>query len=57
MIKVTIWKDDGNGRSKTLIHNTLSEEDVIEAISMLLFTQGVIDFNNKYEIEIDSFVR
>lgn len=57
MIKIDIWKNKCDGTPRTLSHDTLSEETVIEAISLYLLARGAIDLNSKYEIVIDSITR
>ena len=53
MIKIDIWKNKCDGTPKILSQNTLSEEEVIEAISLYLLARGDIDLTGNYEIGVD----
>jgi hypothetical protein len=57
MIKIDIWKNKCDGTPKILSQNTLSEEEVIEAISLYLLARGDIDLTGNYEIGVDSITR
>lgn len=57
MIKIDIWKNKCDGTPKILFHKTLSEEEVIEAISLYLLARGDIDLTGNYEIGVDSITR
>jgi hypothetical protein len=57
MIELDIWENRRDNARRELSHHTLSEDEVIEAISMYLLANHVISFENTYEIAIDKVTR